>query len=222
MKGDKNRGEILFDKMAYNVEFQKAIRELRGKFNIPADGFSDIKGVFSWYSGQLGLKQDLDNFTKHVSAVLNKQALPNNEWWKQKILEHILANGKFSFLPRRICPVNPFVEVSKRITNKSGAYTDLRIYEGISQREIIEYIKRNWTKLKPSYRVGTAKIVQPERDPERGRRIVEIWSKPRKELGPDNVTKEILIKRQIEKEFGKSPEFEAIKMRAHRKRHSKR
>ncbi len=211
MKGDKNRGDKLFDKLIYSVEFQKEVKNIRDQLGIPDAGFLNIKGVYSWYS------KGENDLIELVSSLLKKQALPKSEWWQQKMIEYIIANGRFSFLPRTY-PTGPFAETA----NRHISSVDLRIYEGTSQREVVDFIKKNWNKIKPAYRAGTAKIVQPERDPEIGRRIVEIWSKQRKELGPKDTAKEILIKRQIEKEFGKSPDFEAIKMRAYRKRHSKR
>jgi len=211
-KGDKKRGDKLLDKLAYSIEFRKEVDRIRNELGVPSSGFSNMRKIYDWYS-----KHQSENIIKRTSQFLKQQALPQNEWWQQKVIEFIFTNGRFSFLPRTY-PVGSFIEIS----NRELTSVDLRIFQGASQREIIEFIKKNWNIIKPPYRIGTGKIIQPERDQKVGQRIAEIFEKPRKEIGSKRIAKEILIKHRIEKEFGKSPDFEAIKMRAYRKRHFKR
>jgi|GEM_PF-3552005 len=225
MKGDKihkNRGENLFDKIVYNVDFQDSIKNIRKQLKIPTKGFSNTKNVYAWYSKNQPFDEIKQEILKSLSSLLTKQKLPNNEWWQQKLLEYVFNNCKFSFLPRTY-PINSFIEVINKNTDfAKGTFVDLRIYEGISQRDVIDFIKQHWLYVKPAYRHGTAKIIQPERDQKINKRILEMFSDPREKLGSKDIPKEILIQRKLKKEFGKSPEFEAIKMRAHRKRHQKR
>lgn len=77
MKGDKNRGEKLFEKLKQGDSFISGVQEIRLKSKIPADGFIGMKQMSNWY-------KNLSHARKMESMVqdfLQKQGLPNNFWW---------------------------------------------------------------------------------------------------------------------------------------------
>lgn len=142
------------------------------------------------------------------------------------MIEYVLFNGNDPFLPRTY-PTESFVDVIDKGITKRGSYADIRIYEGASQRDIINFVKQHWTFVKPSYREGTAKTIQPERDPKTNKKILELWDKIKGDREA-HFTKESRIAEIVNKsgERGKDQkkrlDFSKVKMRAYRKRHAKR
>lgn len=210
MKGDKSdqkRGEKLFDKITFSIKFQKEILKLRKKFGIPETGYFSMPEVYGWYGPMHEPFYKIQKkFLSDISVFLCKQALPNNDWWNKKMFEYLLSDGRFSFLPRTL-PSAPFIEVLGRNFLKAGFdqgfYTDLRIYEGVSQRDITGYMKNHWNFVRPTIRTGTLTKIRKEKNPATNKRMVELWTKSKEDLGYKEgmiTTKEILLSRTLTKE----------------------
>lgn len=212
-RGEKNRGEKLFEKLMYSDKFQEGISFIRKKLSIPIKG--GRKDVFDWYSKSYKPNELIiliENF-------LQKQKLPNNDWWKQKIIEYLFFNGKYSFLPRTY-PTTPFIEIVSRNKN----YVDLRIYDGAAVSDVKNFIEKNWDITKPPHDINTSKSIQPQRNHKIDKELIKLWNTPKENLGTDTKSKEILVGRSLKGKFKKGGkfDFEAVKMRAYRKKHAKR
>jgi len=222
-KINKNRGDKLFKKIIYSNKVQKEIRKIRHNFNIPNQGFALGKDIYDWYQKYyFDLK---DEFLNEIHLFLCSNILPDNDWWFKKIIEYVLSGGKIIFLPRTY-PVDPFVEVTDRVNGRNDcSYINLRIYEGASQRDIIEFIKSNWKFVKPPHRVGTSKIIQPDRDNinEKIMNLMAFVNDRPRGLGINSRNKYSFIGSEIQKELkDKKIYSDNIKMRAYRKRKAKR
>jgi len=224
---NKNRGEKLFEKLVYSNFFVENLKALRDKSGIEENGYDSMKKIYNWYSLKYNASEAIRNdFNAFVFLFLEKQKLPNNEWWQQKIVEHILSSGKFMFLPRTH-PTAPFVALVGG--NKAGQepYTDLRIYERAVQKDIIDFIKdpRTWRFVNPGKRKGLGKIIQPERDPQTTKEIMKLWEKSKKELADElkmyDIPKESLLSIKMHNEKKGEIAGDNIKMRVWRKKKPK-
>lgn len=225
MANELNRGENLFNKMISGIKFQDEIKEIRKAFEIPDGGFLDNDGISSWYfkGWQTGENQiRINKFNERLTALLGKWVFPDNNWWHRKITEYIVCQERIPYLQRSF-PSSPFVEIAERKQGadmfKSGSFTDLRIYEGASQRDIFDFIKKHWKTVIPCRRFGVSKKIQPERYPKETKKIMELWKNGG---GKDGKSKEMIIVQKIKEITGNKLQPEAVKMRAHRKRNPKR
>jgi len=215
MKGDKNRGEKLFAKIVSGDKFQQGVFDIRSnlKINIPENGYEETP---KRYSERVSKKLD-----KLISLFLKEQNLSENTWWNKKIFEYILFNGKIEIHPPLSPTQQPFIEVIHK-KNIRNAFTDLRLFPGITQKEIISFIKDkdNWKFIKPIYRLGTTEKIRSVENPRLKALIDGQWDKSRKELGMvHDESKEILICRILKEEYPSlsSENVKAIHYRSKRK-----
>jgi len=216
-QADDERGRKLLDSLYYGTKFQDGLRKIRHDFNIPENGFSNGKQIRCHY-GKL-----LVGFLQAISDFLLEQRLPDNEWWRREIIECVFSEKRIQFLPRTALPVSPFIGIIKRsnprLSLKGGSYVDVRFYEGVSQRDIINFVKHYGALTKPAALLGTKQRIRKIFNEGRYKKILNNWSKSKEELGAmpgEKVTKEILISRKV----GTSPEN--VSRINYRKRKSKR
>ncbi len=156
-------GEKTFNKIFLGDKFQKAVAEIRkSELNMRENCFTDDKDLEKWY---LQNKSSIDKkMSEFLPSFLENQLLPNNDWWRKKIMDYILFNGaKLLFSP--LSPTQlPFIEmIDKKSFRK--AHTDLCIYPGITQNDITEFVVKNWQFIEPKYTTGPAeKIGRKEKE----------------------------------------------------------
>lgn len=230
-KGDKNRGEKLLQKLIPGTKFQDGIQFIRKENNIPPKGFSDKPSVGKWYTERQSIFEEetaaLADFKAEIRDFLIDQALPINAWWECKITEYVLADGNLELIP--LLPgIAPFVEMNKPNPTKRGSYTDLRIYEGATQRDVREFLSLHWHRVKPSYRVGTHKNIRKEKNPKANDHAVAIYDLPkskRRKMASTNelmaTTKEIEVSR-ILKKTGSSKSGDGARAIKYRRKNAKR
>jgi hypothetical protein len=80
-----------------------------------------------------------------------------NIWWMRRASEHILGVPVYILLPDR--PGDPFVEIGE--TGPREGFRDIRIYGGASQRDVTNFIQRNWKQfVEPHQPFGSAKNIR--------------------------------------------------------------
>ena len=231
-KGDKNRGDILLQKLIRGSDFQYGVKKIRIAFDIPINGYTEMLGIGCWYSKRMDITKEetsaMRAFMREIEEFLIAQALPAGTWWQHKIIEYILSDGKMAFL---FMPpgVEPFVEmISKPNPTRKGSFTDLRIYEGATQRDIKDFLAHHGRLIKPSYRIGTHKQIRKEKDFSDNDRAVGIYDLPKKErrrrAGTNNAmfsTKEVEVGR-ILRGMKINKTGDAVKAVKYRRRKNKR
>lgn len=221
------RAETLLNKLARSRKFQEYLKSFRLEFKIPESGYLEDKEVRQWYADWCYDKSfqpsnTYKRFLRKIRKFLMVMELPNNQWWQQKMIEHVLENRRFSFLPYQPWHA-PFVEVINRNHGRKayfeGFICDIRVYEGVSQRDIEFYIKRFGDLVRPSRRSGSAKKIQPERDPDINKALTEAWAKQKNRQGRP---KENMVADVIKGKTSKIVSPSAIKKRIERMKKAKR
>ncbi|QQR77128.1 MAG: hypothetical protein IPJ67_03150 [Candidatus Moraniibacteriota bacterium] len=231
-KGDESRGDVLLQKLILGTGFQEGIRRIRQMFDVPKNGFIDMSSIGNWYSKRSDITKEetvaQKVFNAEVKRFLVDQALPVGVWWEHKIIEYVLSDGRIEFLwlpPAK----EPFVEVINRpLPTNEGSYTDLRIYEGVTQRDLRAFMSRYWRMISPSYRKGTHKQIRRERNTSINNEAVAIYdlSKEERRLAAGTndymeITKELEVER-ILKGKGLAISGDAAKAVKYRRRKAKR
>ncbi|MES2668355.1 MAG: hypothetical protein V4644_01530 [Patescibacteria group bacterium] len=221
MNGDANRGDTLLQKLIGSDIFSATLAEARSVLGIPSEGFSEQKDVQSWYNSGVAGSEERN---KTFEAALLKLQLPINVWWSQKIAEQIIANGQ-TFLPRTSEPRGPFVEIAGWDVSKKGSMVDLRLYEGLSRDELIEFVKKHWNSIKPSYRQGTAQKIRPPKSSATDAAVLKYWTWTKKDLGQEdgqNIPKEILVSRRMQEDLAIKVSPERVLAIMRKKKNAKR
>lgn len=214
----QNRGEKLYAKLSLSKSFQTGIQEIRTAFKLPAYGFKDIETIVSWHESTFQRMEK--RFYKSVDSFLQKQRLPRNVWWQHKIIQNVLALETPLII--RADYYMPFIEMIDNTIHARGNYSELRMYDGISQRELIDFIKSNWKSIKPPHGLGISKNIHGERGPLTNMLMLELGEEAKKKKPGESSSKDMRIAKKIEERTGKLPSLEAVKMRRYRKRNAKR
>lgn len=215
-KGDISRGEKLFRKISQGDKFKKEIVKIRNSFGISTKDFSH-----SPYEPLVGTWEKSDLFKKEIDAILKRSALPINTWWQRRLVTFVLSDDKQDFLSPLYDFETPFIEIVTHHVGRDGSYNDVRLYEGVAQSDVKEFMARNWKYMLPSYREGTAQKIrgQKSEDIKIMMEAERLMRKSRIELGiPKDLgtTKEIEIAKILYKRYGKKITDDALKARLHR------
>ena len=209
----------LFIKIVSGDKFQKGIERIRAKSKIDGGGFSNEKRLFNWYSKH---KSSVKTMEKLSTKFISELGVPSIFWWWHKVIGYVLSNGKIKIYPDRLRGHDPFIEIGYEERSRTGR-TDLQLYSGVTKEELKKFCKTNWDLIDPVLRQGFAKKIRSRENPKVVKRIMELWSKTKKELGEKyNEAKEVLISRILKQEGFGHYESENVKQIYYRMRKSKR
>jgi hypothetical protein len=196
MKGDKNRGEKLFEKLKQGDSFISGVQEIRLKSKIPADGFIGMKQMSNWYKNP----SHAGKMESMVQDFLQKQGLPNNFWWWQKVIEYILSDGEIELIPNKLAGHEPFIEVNYEPRSRTGG-TGILLYPGANKEELDKFYKNNKELIEPVVREGSTRKMRSRENTRVIQRIRELYTWPKKDLGAKyNEPRELLVARKLKEE----------------------
>ena len=214
MIGDISRGEKAFKQVSQGVKFKEKVAQIRETFGIDLNKFS-----YSKYGPLLRDQEKTERFLEEVDKLLRSNELPLNSWWRIKLREFILSKGVVdtSYDAEVIRGLKmPFVELINDSVTRDGSFKDIRIYEGVSQKDIKDFISKNWKYVEPSYREDTSKKFksQKEQDININEDIIELMKLSIEELGGiGKTTKAIQIAKLLSKKYGIRLTDDSVKMR---------
>lgn len=172
-----DRGDKLLEIISLTDEFLELIFKLRQDLNIPENGYTDIKGINSFYNSNNSWR-----IKELAELTLQKLKFPKTDWFIKKIIGSILNNNNFEFLPKNNIPHSPFIEIINSSQGINGSYRDIRVYDGISGPELKNFINKNWRLVKPPKRKGSIKHIKISDSPRKVKLINEYMRKDLKEL----------------------------------------
>lgn len=219
MKKDlQERGEKLFRKLRFSKSFQTGVHDIRKDFNIENNGFDNTEQLASW--GAKISQNQSRKLDRAINAFLIKQRLPLNTWWRYRTYEHIFnVEVELKIQPEG---TSPFIEIFNPGYDEDGNASMLKLYDGVSQTELINYIKTYWQSIKPFHGMGMAKIIQSEKDPSTNAALMDLYAAEGKRQGSESALKELRITKKLKQRTNKNLSPEAAKMRIHRKRNAER
>ena len=219
-KGDISRGEKLFQKVSQGDKFKKIIEENMREFQKEIRSFS-----YSLYKPLMGTPEKSIEFNKRIDLILEKNALPINAWWQRRLKTFILFKDKKDLLPVLWSFQTAFIDIVNHYVQPDGSYNDIRLYEGVSQMDVRDFMMENWKLMKPSYRVGTTQKIrkQSTREIRMLKDAGRLMKNSKEKLGiPKKVPKDIYVSTKMNKKYGGRVSNENLLAKLYRTKKKKR
>jgi len=234
-KGDeklagKAAGDMVFQKLLSRKAFWKDLLYIRMLFGIPYESFNlkfpdygiDVERYnpsetnvrfAAWY--QVHIATSSERLYGALSWLLRRHHLPTTTWWQKQMLKHVVGFEPIIDQGEE----HPCIEVLDYSEDERGHYTDLRIYEGATTRDMEAFVNEYWSTIKDHRNPRGPKSRQPERPSPINDRIAELAQLSKDDLysmcdkGPyeKKLTRDTMIARIVKKEakdgvFGELPE----------------
>jgi hypothetical protein len=211
-----HKGLVFFGKLDQSEKFQKSLREIRGQFDVPLNGFKTKEKASDWL-WNLEYRWNDDMFKKDNKGYRKLKAY--KEARKQliryfkippifaRVIDQKISYAKNIFpkisWPDFGCTI---LEIEDRestfdpMDDWEGSYATILIHQGANRSGVREYISQNWDKIEAI--IKKVPRLRKRTKQERDNIVLSLCCKSSKELGVrDGLSREPFIKNILAEDY---------------------